>query len=375
MFRPLLLALLLPTAALAQDITLPALTVTEAQTQRLADRIVASGLVAAVERVEVQPLIDGQPVEALLADVGDTVPEGAVLARLSPATLELQRMRLQAQRAQAQAAAAQAEAGRVEAEANAVEARANAERIGQLQARDATSQAAVDQARAGAATAEARVTAARAQAEASRADIRVADAQLADLDLQLARTEVKSPVAGQIVARNAAIGAIASGAGDAMFVLTRDGALELRADVAEADLLRLAAGQPAELRLVDGTTLAASVRLVEPQVNETTRLGRVRIAVDDSSHLRPGLFAEATIIAATREALALPATAVGRDAEGTFVMQVTDGTVHRVPVTIGIRDGGRVEIAAGINAGDTVVSKAGAFVREGDRINPVLAEN
>ncbi len=39
----------------------------------------------------------------------------------------------------------------------------------------------------------------------------------------------------------------------------------------------------------------------------------------------------------------------------------------------GIRDGGFVEIVEGLAVGDTVVAKAGAFVRDGDRINPVAA--
>lgn len=375
MFRRILaLSLCLVPGAWAQEAALPALTVTEVRREVLTDRILASGLVQPVERVEIQPLIEGQPVERLEAEVGDRVDEGDVLARLSATTLELERTRLNAQRAQAVAAAAQAEAGRVEAEANAVEARANAERVAQLQARDATSEAAVDQARAGAATAEARITAARQQVAAAEADIRVADAQIADLDLQLSRTEVRTPVAGQIIARNATVGAIASANADPMFVLMRDGALELRADVAEGDLLRLSNGQPAQVRAVDGTVLPGRVRLVEPQIDEATRLGHVRVEVEDSAPLRPGLFAEATIIAAEREVPSLPATAVAQDVDGTFAMKVVEGVVARTPVTTGIRDGARIEILSGLSVGDTVVARAAAFVRDGDRVRPVPVE-
>jgi HlyD family secretion protein len=46
-----------------------------------------------------------------------------------------------------------------------------------------------------------------------------------------------------------------------------------------------------------------------------------------------------------------------------------------VPVQTGIRDSGWVEILSGLEAGDTIVTKAGAFVRDGDRINPVPATN
>jgi HlyD family secretion protein len=112
------------------------------------------------------------------------------------------------------------------------------------------------------------------------------------------------------------------------------------------------------------------VRLVEPSVDAATRLGRVRIALDDPAAVRDGMFGEAEIIIAERAAPAVPVTAI--DAEGN-VLRVDEGVVHRVPVTSGIRDGGLVEIREGLGTGDLLVARAGAFVREGDRINPVPA--
>ena len=55
-------------------------------------------------------------------------------------------------------------------------------------------------------------------------------------------------------------------------------------------------------------------------------------------------------------------------------MTVKDGVVHRTVITTGIRDGGWIEVLEGITAGDTIVAKAAAFVRDGDRINPVPFE-
>jgi HlyD family secretion protein len=86
-----------------------------------------------------------------------------------------------------------------------------------------------------------------------------------------------------------------------------------------------------------------------------------------------GMFMEAEIQVAERETVAVPVTAVGSGDGQTTVMRVVDGVVSRVPVTLGIRDGGMVEIVEGISAGDLVVTKAAAFVRDGDRINPVPA--
>ncbi|NQV67002.1 MAG: efflux transporter periplasmic adaptor subunit, partial [Rhodobacteraceae bacterium] len=48
------------------------------------------------------------------------------------------------------------------------------------------------------------------------------------------------------------------------------------------------------------------------------------------------------------------------------------GLVTRAQVTTGIRDGALIEILSGLAQDALVVTKAAAFVRDGDRINPVL---
>ena len=351
---------------------LPTITVTEVRARLMTDRVIASGLVAAVEEVQVAPLIEGQPLEQLLADVGDSVAEGQVLAVLSRSTLELQRTEAAASLAAARAGIAQGEAQLVEAEAAEAEAQRVAERTERLREQGTAPQAQLDTARANATASRARVQVAKEALESARAQLALAEARLENVDLMLSRTEVRAPVAGKITARNAKLGAIATAAGQPMFVMIRDGALELRADVAEGDILRLKEGQPARLRGVGMTeTLTGTVRLVEPSIDPVTRLGRARIEVDDPERLRSGMFVEAEIVAAERETLAVPLSAIGSTAEGSTVMLVRDGVVERVVVTTGIRDGAFVEIVNGLAPGDLVVAKAGAFVRAGDRINPV----
>lgn len=354
---------------------LPAITVSTVDLAQLSDRIIASGLIAAVEEVQVAPLVEGQPLDQLLVDVGDMVTEGQVLAVLSRTTLELQKSETAASLAAAKSSIAQAEAQLVEAQTARDEAQRVADRTARLREQGTAPQAQADTARAAALSADARVMVATQGLESARAQLALAEARLENVALMLSRTEVKAPVAGKIVARNARIGAIATAAGQPMFVITRDAALELRADVAETDLLRLAPGQTAQLRAVgmDGV-LEGTLRLVEPSIDPVTRLGRARITVDSSNaSLRTGMFVEAEILAARTEALAVPVTAIGSSTEGATVMRVTDGVVERVAVKTGIRDGGLVEITEGLNQGNLVVTKAGAFVRPGDRINPVPA--
>jgi len=383
-FLALALVVSLPWQAHARDQTpdpgpgsLPAITVTRAEPARLIDRVLASGLMQPVETIQIAPLIEGQPIEALLVDVGDSVAEGQVLARLSRTSLELQRSQLQASVAAARATVAQAEAQVLEAEAAADEAGRTRERVDSLGARGNASQSAIDQARTAQIGADARVTVARQSLQAAIAQRAAADAQLANVELNLTRTDVTAPVAGEVTARNAQVGAIASAAGQPMFTLMRDGALELRAELAERDLRRVAPGQMAMLRSTGLDEPApGSVRLVEPTVDPATRLGAARIALDMPGPLRPGMFAEAEILIAEREGLALPVSAISSDKGGARVMVVDDqGRVALRPVTTGIRHEGLVEILSGLTPGEMVVAKAGAFVRPGDHVRPVPARN
>ncbi len=339
------------------------------------DRVLASGLIGPVERISVQPRIEGQAIEEIRVEVGDRVEANQIVARLSDAALTLRKSQLLAQQAAAAASIAQAEAQLVEVEAAADEAGRVQARTETLRAQGTASQASADQAKAGADAAAARVTVAQQGLKAARAQLALADALLADVDLQLGRTFVRAPVAGEVVERSATVGSIASAAGQPMFVIVRDGLLELQADVAEQDILRLAEGQRVALRLVGlNDVLTGTVRLVEPTVDTLTRLGRVRIAVEAPERVRSGMFAEAEILVAEREALVVPVTSVGSGPEGDSALRVRDGRAERVSVQTGIRDGGLVEVLGGLDLGDSVVTRAGAFVRDGDRINPVPAD-
>jgi HlyD family secretion protein len=354
---------------------LPAISVAAVATRHMVDRVIATGFVNPVEQVNVQPLIEGQPIEQLLADVGDVVTEGQVLAVLSDSTLLLQKAQSVASLESAKATIAQAEAQLVEAEASAQEAQRVAERTRKLTDQGTSTQAALDTANSNAMAATARVSVARQALEAARAQVALYEAQMANVELQLTRTEVKAPYAGRITARNATIGAIATAAGSPMFVIEKDGALELWADVAEADILRLAEGQTAALTGVgtpDGLT--GTVRLVEPVIDSLTRLGRARISIAAETGLRAGMFIEADVIVAEHDALAVPVTAISAAGGEQTVLRVKDGMVEQIAVTLGIREKGWVEVTKGLAIGDLVVAKAGAFVRPGDKINPVLSD-
>ena len=210
---------------------LPSIVVSEAIKRDLVDRVVATGTLKPVDEIYVQPLVDGLSVEKLNVDIGDKVEAGASLAELSKDSLILQKSQLQANRAKAEATVAQSKAQVIEAQANyddAVRQRDRADRLGKS---GSGSVSQVEQTAAAADVAHARLQASRQNVTVGEADIKVVDAQIEDIDLKLSRTSVKTPVAGIVSAKNARVGAIASGSGNPLFTVIKDNAIELVADL------------------------------------------------------------------------------------------------------------------------------------------------
>lgn len=355
-----------------QSQALPSIVVTEAAQQSISDRVIATGSIEAVEETYVSPLVDGLSIRSLNVDVGDRVEEGSTLVVLNDDALLLQKSQLEANLAKAEASLAQLRAQLAEMTANSEEATRVADRAVRLSENGTVSTAEADRLNALAAAARARVHSAEQSISVATADIKVVQAQIDDIDLRLARTAVKAPVSGVISAKNAKIGAIASGSGEPLFAIIRDGAIEMKADVTEADLIKLAVGQPASVRLAgSSTTVEGKIRLIEPTVDPQTRLGTVAITLSDTSKARAGMYASAVITVEQKQTVVLPQTAVTAEDGKAIVRKVEDGVVRLVPVVTGIQDGQFVEILSGLKAGEQAVAKAGAYVRDGDRINPV----
>ncbi len=270
------------------------------------------------------------------------------------------------------AAGAQAEAQRLSVKTNLDEANRQLDRAQTLAKTGTVASSKVDQLQAAATSAAASLNSAEQSIKANAADMKVIEAQIADIDLKLSRTEVKAPVDGIISARTAKVGAIASGAGQPLFTLIRDEALELKADLAEEDVLKVAKGQKVTISLAgSGGKIAGTVLRVDPTVNATTRLGSVEVKIDNPDAVRAGMYAQADITVAERTAPSLPITAVTTNSEATTARMVKDETVRIVTVETGIQDGQYIEIRKGLQPGDKVVAKAGAYVRDGDRVKPV----
>lgn len=350
----------------------PAVTVVTAGKREITSSVIVTGTLVAREEVQVTADVDGLKVETLLADEGDTVAEGAVLARLATDSLAIALAQNESQLASSDAAIAQAESQIAEAEAAAKQAASQLERSRTLAGKGVTSRDVLDQRIAAADQANARLAVSRQAVTAAKAGRAVVAAQRRELELRLSKTEVRAPKGGLVLARTAKVGAIVSGASGPLFRIAENGEIELDAEVSETVLARITEGQAADVQPAGADApIHGTVRLVSPEVNATTRLGRVRIALPKATALRVGAFARGTVELARRTGVALPVAAVLTSGDTPVVQVVKNGKVETRPVETGLSGGGYVEIVTGLAEGEQVVARSGTFLRDGDAVEAV----
>ena len=123
-----------------------------------------------------------------------------------------------------------------------------------------------------------------------------------------------------------------------------------------------------------GTIVEGTVRLVSPEIDKATRLGRVRIYLGDNPALRVGAFARGTVEVAKSRGLAVPASAVLYEPEGALVQVVRNNRVETQRIVPGLAAGALVEVRKGLSEDDVVVARSGTFLRDGDAVRPVFAD-
>ena len=211
------------------------------------------------------------------------------------------------------------------------------------------------------------------QIDQRRLQAKAAEAALDELKTREAHMTIRAPVAGLVLERNVRPGDISTAGGATpMFRMVRDGLVELNAEVAEDDMAHMHVGDPAQVTLPDGAVVSGKVRLIDPEVDSQTKLGRVRVAMPVRADLRPGGFGRANFTGVATAPASLPETAVRYDADGASVAVVgADNRVRMVPVKTGRRATGYVELAQGPPAGSWVLLRAASFVLPGDLVKPI----
>jgi RND family efflux transporter MFP subunit len=327
-------------------VDLPLVTVVVPGRSEVTNTIAFTGTINARDETAIGVEGEGARIATVLVEAGDRVRRGQLLARLDNSVAQPQLRSI--------------EAALEEAKASAELAAAEARRAQNVAASGALSAQEIERRRSAAVSAEAKV--------------RVAAAQLAESRARLARNEIRAPTDGIILTRDAEVGQLATAASGALFRLGRGGAIEMRGVVAEQDLPALAPGQSAAVRITGvERAFEGKLRLIGAIIDPQTRLGTVRIDLPSDPLLRPGAFARAEVFVSRDQRPVLPQTALLADERGNYVLVVGAGEkVERRDVrTAGTRNDG-VVVASGLTGSERVVTTAGAFLREGEQVRPIL---
>lgn len=299
--------------------------IVRAQVLPLASSLILTGTVAPHRVALVHAQTPGLVVTELLAEEGQTVLSGQILARLS------------SERQRAELGGARGELHRAE------------------------------QALARAQALKTSGTMAGSAADAATASYVEAQARVRALEIDVARAEVRAPVAGLLQRRHIEIGEVANE--KPLFEIAAEGVMELVADLSETAWRQTSVGQSADITLADGQAMSGIVRRLSGVLDSKTRLGRAWISFNNApSGLVSGAGASARLRIGRDDLLAIPQSSLLFDQQGAYVFVIADGKALRRAVTLGAQNAEHAEIIEGLNAGDAVVARAGSLLRDGDPV-------
>jgi RND family efflux transporter MFP subunit len=340
----------------------------------------ATGYVTARRRATVSSKITGKVVQ-INVEEGMAIRQGQVLARLDDET----------QRAAVALAEAQAEAARrsvSESEVRLNEARITLERVSKLVKVGYSTTAEVDAARAAVDSLDARIRAAREQ-------VRVAERQIALEQTNLDSTIIRAPFDGVAISKDAQPGEMVSpvSAGGGF---TRTGictivdmrSLEIEVDVNESYINRVRPDQGvmAVLDAYPDWQIPAKVITTVPAADRQKATVLVRIAFNElDPRILPDMGVKVTFLRenpgaegsakaaedgapAARPVALVPKAAIRTEGKQSYAFVVVNDLVDRRAVTIGGTDGDRLEVLAGLNAGERVVVSPPADLTSGVKV-------
>lgn len=197
-----------------------------------------------------------------------------------------------------------------------------------------------------------------AEAELARANAAVSAAGVAGGGRYLA---VRSPIRGRITEVNTQLGAFVSAGAELLHVAdpTR---IQIEAAVPVADARRISPGDPAFVELPNGERVSATVRSSTPALNPESRTATVVLRMAGApGGLTQGQAVRARIVPSGSQAsgIVLPEEAIQQIEGKDSVFVAVKGGLRAVPVSVGQRGGGRVEITSGLREGQTVVTRGG----------------
>ena len=374
----------------AAEVRRQSVSVAAAAQRKMQERVSLHGVFSPWAQVNVVPKVPGRVAEVPV-EVGQQVAAGEVLVRLETEELTLQLKQAEAALAGARATLArieagarpeeieQAEAALKQAQAGYENARLTYERAAKLheagvmtgQEWDAV-KAQYEVAKAQKLTAEKTLELVRKGAREedlanARAGVAQAEAAVALAKLSLENAVIKAPISGVVNQVNVQVGDMA-GAGVPVVNLVDIDKVKLNLQVSEREIIMLERGQEVKVTLDVQPNLELHGRIssIAPAANQMTGLFSATVELDNpDGKLKPGMYGTAhVIVRETEDVLAVPERAVFTAEGRPAVYVVRDDVAHLVPVEVGMRTDGFVEMKSGLAAGDEVIVRGREFVTD-----------
>ena len=329
--------------------------------------VTATGTVNPVTSVQVGTYVSG-PIKALYADYNTPVRRGQPLAKIDPSPFQV---KVDAARADLTNAHAALEKSRADAVLKAVTLR----RTRDLGRRGIDAESDLD-------LAQSQDGQARAQVRLDEAAIVSAEAHLKEAEVNLAYTDIVSPVDGVVVSRSVDVGqtVAATFQTPTLFLVAADlTKMEVIASVSESDIGNVQPEQAATFTVDAYPNITFEGRVNEVRNAPITVLNvvtyQVVVTVDNAElRLKPGMTANVTVTTASKpQALRVASTALrfrppadtsGRDGAAAAAEVATgprvwvlgrDAQPRPVPITTGIQDDRFTEVTSGLEEGDRVI--------------------
>jgi len=371
--------------AAAPETEAPTPVMVETAARGAIDRMVmADAVLYPVDQANVTAKINA-PVTKVMVNRGDHVRAGQVLAVLESADLAAAANESQHQIEQAQAAYDLLTAGtvvedRTKAEADVQSSKETLDAATKVyenraaaQKEGALAQKTVDEAKVAMVQAQIQYDTARRHLESlnqvvqkqsvrgAEAQVNTAKAHYETAKVQLTYAQITSPIAGVVADRAVYPGEMAV-SGTPLVSIVNISEVVARANVPVKDAGYIKVGRPARIAGPDGD-IPGTVTVVSPAVDPTTTTVQVWVrCANPGEKLKPGGTVRLAIIAETiRDTLVVPAAALlNSDDGGQKVMVIDkDSVAHERAVSVGVRQGERVQIVSGVQEGDQVVTSGG----------------
>ena len=195
--------------------------------------------------------------------------------------------------------------------------------------------------------------------EKLRFDLEALQASYNLASLELDYTQIRAPISGVVAERYIKIGNTIR-VGDPLYRVTSLDPLVAYLHVPEREYRQITAGQPVAIDIdaLAGQRIFAAVTRVSPVVDPATGTFKITIEIEDDERIiKPGMFGRMSIVYDRHlNVLTIPRSAIVEDTDTESVFVVEDGKAVRRTVTTGYGQDGMIEVVTGLAEDDQVIT-------------------